>query len=101
MSEPPLFRTDGSLTPYPIELDSGELLEPKHATLVKVLDRQGEEKDIVVAEIENGSGKRKRVLLAVDLEGYRREEGAPAAARKLNAEEVYKTADLEPPKSES
>lgn len=70
MSEPPLFRTDGSLTPYPIELDSGEVLEPKHATLVRIMDRGGEERNIVVAEVEEDSGRRKRVLLAVNLHEY-------------------------------
>ena len=102
LSEPPLFRTDGSLTPYPIELDSGEVLEPTHATRVVVLDRAGEEKEIVVAEVENGRGKSKKVLLAVDVEGYQGGgEGAPVAGRKLTGEAVYKTEDLEPPKSEA
>lgn len=92
-----MFRTDGPLTPYPIELDSGEVLEPKHATLVRVLDRAGEERDIVVAEVEGEGGRSKRVLLAVDLEGYLKGGGSAAAGRKVSAEDVFRTVALEPP----
>jgi hypothetical protein len=100
LSEPPLFRTDGPLTPYPIELDSGEVLEPVHATLVRVLDRTGEERTIVVAEVDGEGGKRKRILLSVDLEGWQREgDNRPVAARQVSAEEVYATVDLDPPKA--
>ena len=99
LSEPPLFRTDGPLTPYPIELDSGEVLEPLHATLVRIMDRQGEERTIVVAEVEGEGGKRRRVLLSVDLEGYQRDGEGPTAARQVSAEEMYATLDLEPLKA--
>ena len=95
LSEPPLFRTDGPLTPYPIELDSGELLEPKHATLVRITDKQGEERKIVVAEVEEESGKQRRVLLAVDLQEYAIGNGA--VGRKVSAEDMYATLGLERP----
>jgi len=96
LSEPALFRTDGPLTPYPIELDSGELLEPKHATLVRITDRNGEERRIVVAEVEEESGKQRRVLLAVDLNEYQQSGGnGGAVGRKISAEEMYATLGLE------
>jgi len=99
LSEPPLFRTDGPLTPYPIELDSGELLEPKHATLVRITDRQGEERRIVVAEVEDESGKQRRVLLAVDLNEYQLSGGnGGAVGRRISAEEMYASLGSEPQK---
>jgi len=102
LSEPPLFRTDGPLTPYPIELDSGELLEPKHATLVRITDRQGEERRIVVAEVEDESGKQRRVLLAVDLNEYQLSGGnGGAVGRQITAEEMYTTLSQETQKPQS
>lgn len=101
MSDPPLFRTDGSLTPYPIELDSGQTFEPTYATSVKVLDRKGEEHSIVVAEVEGDCGRRKRVLLAVDLEDYQRHDGEATLARRVRADEVFQATDLEPPVNKS
>lgn len=96
LSEPPLFRTDGPLTPYPIELDSGELLEPKHATLVRITDRLGEERRIVVAEVEDESGKQRRVLLAVDLNEYQLSGGSGGAVgRRITAEEMYATMNMD------
>ena len=96
LSEPPLFRTDGPLTPYPIELDSGEKLEPKHATLVRITDTAGEERSIVVAEVDDGSGKQQRVLLALDLKEYEDAGNRGAAVgRKISAEDMYATLGLE------
>jgi hypothetical protein len=97
LSEPPLFRTDGPLTPYPISLDSGEVLEPKHATLVRIMDRQGEERSIVVADVEEESGKQRKVLLAVDLNQYQ-DAGRGTIGRKVSAEEVFATVGLEVPR---
>jgi hypothetical protein len=91
LSEPRLFRTDGPLTPYPIELDTGEKLEPKHATLVRILDKGGEQRSIVVAEVDDDTGKQKSILLALDLKEYK--DGA--VGRRVTAEEMYATLGLE------
>jgi hypothetical protein len=101
LSEPPIFRTDGPLTPYPIELDSGQKFEPTHATSVKVMDRKGEEHSIVVAEVEGDGGRRKRVLLAVDLEDYQKDDGEATLARRVRADEVFQATDLRPPATKS
>jgi len=93
LSEPQLFRTDGPLTPYPIELDTGEKLEPKHATLVRVMDKNGEQRRIVVAEVDDESGKQRSILLALDLMDLK-EEG-PTVGRRITAEEMYATLGLE------
>jgi hypothetical protein len=87
LSEPRLFRTDGPLTPYPIELDTGEKLEPKHATLVRIFDKGGEQRSIVVAEVDDDAGMQKSVLLALDLKEYK--DGA--VGRRVTAEEMYAT----------
>lgn len=87
LSEPPLFRTDGPLTPYPIELDTGERLEPKHATLVRIAERS-----FVVAEVDDESGKRS-ILLELDLQDHQ-DEGT-AVGRRITAEEMYATLGLE------
>lgn len=89
LSEPPLFRTDGPLTPYPIELDTGEKLEPKHATLVRVMDKSGQQRSIVVAEVDDDSGKQRSILLALDL------DVKDGVGRKITAEEMYATLGLE------
>lgn len=87
-----MFRTDGPLTPYPIELDTGERLEPKHATLVRIMDRSGAQRSIVVAEVDDESGKQRSILLALDLQDY--DEGT-AVGRRITAEEMYATLGLE------
>jgi hypothetical protein len=94
LSEPPLFRTDGPLTPYPIELDTGEKLEPKHATLVRIFDKGGEQRSIVVAEVDDDTGKQRSILLALDLNEYKDEKGN-AVGRRISAEEMYATLGLE------
>ncbi|KAF2431173.1 hypothetical protein EJ08DRAFT_648985 [Tothia fuscella] len=94
LSEPALFRTDGPLTPYPIELDTGEKLEPKHATLVRIFDKGGEARSIVVAEVDDDAGKQRSILLALDMEEYREDKGA-AVGRRISAEEMYATLGLE------
>jgi len=93
LSEPPLFRTDGPLTPYPIELDTGEMLEPKHATLVRIVDRGGEQRSIVVAEVDDESGNQRSILLSLDLQDYS-DEGT-AVGRRITAEEMYATLGME------
>ncbi|QDS75555.1 hypothetical protein FKW77_005718 [Venturia effusa] len=90
----PIFRTDGPLTPYPISLDTGERLEPKHATLVRIVDRGGVERSIVVAEVDDQSGVQKSVLLALDLQDPC-EEGTAVGRRILTAEEMYATMGME------
>jgi hypothetical protein len=94
LSEPPLFRTDGPLTPYPIELDTGEKLEPKHATLVRIFDKGGAQRSIVVAEVDDDTGKQRSVLLAVDLKEYKDDKGS-AVGRRISAEEMYASLGLE------
>lgn len=93
LSEPLLFRTDGPLTPYPIELDTGERLEPKHATLVRIVDRGGAQRSIVVAEVDDESGNQRSILLALDLKDYS-DEGT-AVGRRITAEEMYATLGIE------
>jgi hypothetical protein len=93
LSEPPLFRTDGPLTPYPIELDTGERLEPKHATLVRIVDKSGAQRSIVVAEVDDESGNQRSILLALDLQDYS-DEGT-AVGRRITAEEMYATLGME------
>jgi hypothetical protein len=94
LSEPPLFRTDGPLTPYPISLDTGEKLEPKHATLVRIVDKGGEQRSIVVAEVDDETGKQSSILLALDMSEYKDERGS-AVGRRISAEEMYATLGLE------
>lgn len=93
LSEPPIFRTDGPLTPYPISLDTGERLEPKYATLVRIVDRGGAERSIVVAEVDDQSGNQRSILLALDLKDYS-DEGT-AIGRRITAEEMYATLGME------
>jgi hypothetical protein len=93
LSEPPLFRTDGPLTPYPIELDTGERLEPKHATLVRIVDRGGAQRSIVVAEVDDESGNQRSILLALDLQDY--SDQGTAVGRRITAEEMYATLGME------
>jgi hypothetical protein len=96
LSEPRLFRTDGPLTPYPISLDTGEKLEPKHATLVRIVDKGGEQRSIVVAEVDDETGKQSSILLALDMSEYKDERGS-AVGRRISAEEMYATLGLEKP----
>ncbi|KAE9987892.1 hypothetical protein EG328_001319 [Venturia inaequalis] len=95
LSEPPQFRTDGPLTPYPISLDTGERLEPRHATVVRIVDRGGAERSIVVAEVDDRSGNQTSILLALDLQDYTRDEGTAAVGRRITAEEMYATLGIE------
>jgi hypothetical protein len=81
------------LTPYPIELDTGERLEPKHATLVRIRDISGAQRSIVVAEVDDESGKQKSILLALDLQDYK--DDGPTVGRRITAEEMYATLGLE------
>jgi len=95
LSEPPLFRTDGPLTPYPVKLDTGEELEPKHATLVRIFDKGGQARSIVVAEVdEDDTGRQRSILLALDLKEWDGEKGG-AVGRRISAEEMYTTLGLE------
>ncbi|TID25209.1 hypothetical protein E6O75_ATG04414 [Venturia nashicola] len=91
LSEPPQFRTHGPLTPYPISLDTGERLEPRHATILRIVDRRGAERNIVVAEVDDQSGNQTSILLALDLLDYIRDDGTAAVGRRITAEEMYAT----------
>lgn len=93
LSEPPVFRTDGPLTPYPISLDTGERFQPKHATLVRIVDRGGAERSIVVAEVDDQSGNQRSILLALDLQDYSNE--GTTVGRRITAEEMYATLGME------
>lgn len=68
-------------------------MEPKHATLVRVMDKNGEQRRIVVAEVDDESGKQRSILLALDLMDLK-EEG-PTVGRRITAEEMYATLGLE------
>lgn len=81
------------MTPYPISLDTGERLEPKHATRVRIVDRRGAERSIVVAEVDDQSGNQRSILLALDLQDYSDEE--TAVGRRITAEEMYATLGIE------
>lgn len=81
------------MTPYPISLDTGERLEPKHATRVRIVDRRGAERSIVVAEVDDQSGNQRSILLALDLQDYS-DEGT-AVGRRITAEEMYATLGIE------
>ncbi len=39
-------------------------MEPKHATLVRIVDRQGKERNNVFTEVEDESGKQMKVFVS-------------------------------------
>lgn len=69
-------------------------MEPKHATLVRIFDKGGEQRSIVVAEVDDDTGKQRSILLALDLKEYKDERGS-AVGRRISAEEMYASLGLE------